>query len=99
MGIAGVSGGVGGGGGASSTAAVAYRAALTKEEQWETLAEMAQCTARLSPEDTAWVQVRNPSNLTTSHVRQLFDASGELPCLLPRELFECACVCIAGFHF
>lgn len=47
----------GGGVGVSSAAAVAHRAALTREEQWETLVEMAQCTARLSPEDAAQVQV------------------------------------------
>lgn len=38
--------------------AVAHRAALTLEEQWETLSDMALCTSRLSPEDVARVQVR-----------------------------------------
>ena len=52
------SGGGGGGGGGGGTAAVAHRAALTLEEQWETLSEMAQCTARLSPEDATRVQVK-----------------------------------------
>ena len=57
-------GGIGASGGAGTTGAiggltaVAYRAALTLEEQWETLSEMAQCTSRLSPEDSARVQVR-----------------------------------------
>lgn len=47
----------GGSGGGASATAVAHRAALTTDEQWETLAEMAQCTARLSPEDATRVQV------------------------------------------
>lgn len=37
--------------------AVAHRAALTLEEQWETLSDMAQCTSRLTAQDAARVQV------------------------------------------
>lgn len=47
-----------GGGGGGSVCAVAHRAALTLEEQWETLSDMALCTSRLAPEDVARVQVR-----------------------------------------
>lgn len=49
--------GGGGGGGAPGVCAVAHRAALTLEEQWETLSDMAQCTSRLTAEDASRVQV------------------------------------------
>lgn len=57
-------GGPGGGTGGGTTGtgggltAIAYRAAMTVEEQRETLSEMTLCTSRLSPEDSMRVQVR-----------------------------------------
>lgn len=50
-------GGIGGGG--AGVCAVAHRAALSLEEQWETLSDMALCTSRLTAQDAARVQVRN----------------------------------------
>lgn len=65
LGQGGPGGGTGGGpsgtGGGLTT--IAYRAAMTVEEQRETLSEMTLCTSRLSPEDSMKVQVRTGVSL------------------------------------
>ena len=50
---------------------MAHRAALTLEEQWETLSDMAQCTSRLTAQDAARVQV-NEENILSRHVFSVF---------------------------
>ncbi|CAM9994137.1 unnamed protein product, partial [Ectocarpus fasciculatus] len=54
-----------------SVCAVAHRAALTLEEQWETLSDMALCTSRLAPEDVARVQLSGIPRLESARLLHL----------------------------
>ncbi|CAM9752304.1 unnamed protein product, partial [Ectocarpus sp. 8 AP-2014] len=68
-----------GGGGGGSVCAVAHRAALTLEEQWETLSDMALCTSRLSPEDVARVQLSGIPRLESARLLHLHGGLALLP--------------------
>ncbi|CAM9384308.1 unnamed protein product, partial [Ectocarpus sp. 13 AM-2016] len=66
-------------GGGGSVCAVAHRAALTLEEQWETLSDMALCTSRLSPEDVARVQLSGIPRLESARLLHLHGGLALLP--------------------